>query len=127
MNRIASGLIGLILIYGVGNAVLVGAQNLFSSGDQNKLNNLQQELQTKKTSISVLGYRIDAEKSNMDQEKANGDSVDYNAQVDDYNSKLAEYQSNIDDYNNTVQQANDLSKKIGGTWYIVPIPFGHGE
>lgn len=127
MNKTASGIIGLILIYGVGNAVLVGSQSLFHSGDQTKLNNLKQELQTKKLTIDSLGSQIDTQKSNLDQEQANGDNSDYNAQVDDYNSKLTEYKSDVNDYNNTIQQANDLSKKIGGTWYIVPIPLGHRE
>lgn len=127
MKNSIIGILGIILVYGVINIVLVGAQDFWHSGDQSKLDALKQELQTKKSDIDTLEANINSEKSTMDEYQANGDVTDYNSLVDDYNSKLAEDQSDVNDYNSIVQQANDLSNKIGGTWYVVPIPGRHSE
>ncbi len=119
-----SGIIGVILLYLIGNVVFVGAQKIWHSGDQNKFDNIKQELTTKKTEIDDLESKINTKKSEMDRNSANGYIDAYNSEVNDYNLMLDKYDSDVDSYNKLVTEANGLSKKIGGTWYIVPIPVG---
>jgi len=121
MNK-TSGIIGFILVFIVGNAVLVGAQSLWHSGDQAKIDSIKQTLATNKASIDDLESRINAKKAEMDGYSANNDNEDYNLDVDPYNAMVDEYKTDIDDYNTLVKQGNDLANKIGGTWYIVPFP-----
>jgi len=116
------GLVGVILLYVIGNVVFVGAQKIWHSSDQSKFDKIKQELTIKKGEIDNLESKINTKKSEMDHDSENGYIDAYNSQVDGYNIMLSEYESDVDNYNKLVAEANDLSKKIGGTWYIVPIP-----
>ena len=53
-----SGIIGVILLYLIGNVVFVGAQKIWHSGDQNKFDNIKQELTTKKQKLMILNRKL---------------------------------------------------------------------
>ena len=46
----------------------------------------------------------------------------HNAMLQMYNAIYEKYSAEIDNYNMDVKKANALAKKIGGTWYLIPIP-----
>jgi flagellar biosynthesis chaperone FliJ len=63
----------------------------------------------------------------------NGSVSQYNELVDQHNSLLQNYNTlypvyaaRVDAYNEKVKKANIISKNIGGTWIIVPIPVPRG-
>ncbi|HUD44912.1 MAG TPA: hypothetical protein VMR41_05185 [Patescibacteria group bacterium] len=124
-NNYLAKIVGFILVivfFVVANVVFIGLQNLWHSGDQSKLDIIKQELQTKNTAIDALESNITREKSAMNQELATNNTDKYNTHVDDYNTMVNEYKTDIASYNQLVKQANDLSEKVGSTWYVVPIP-----
>jgi len=151
------GLISVVLVYVVINIFLVGGQKLWHYGDQKRLDELKEILNTEKVNIESL----EKELKNMEQcldtytiriNKLKSDIQlienryprgipsniynnyiqlinDYNSLVDTYNSTLNKYNSKyedyshqIDKYNAMVVEANNLAKKIGTTWYVVPVP-----
>lgn len=160
MNRIIGGiggLIGLLLIYGAINLVLVGGQKALHAGDQTRLDEIMKQLEVEKVQINSLVNELTALGRTLDDSDARISDLDSrllaieknypggapsalygdytrmlnerNALVDPHNANLsryktayADYSSRIAKYKSLVDEGEALSKKIGSTWVIVPIP-----
>lgn len=130
------GLVLLVVLYGVGNLMLVGGQKLWHHDDQVKLDNIKTSLASENTKINNLEaelktLEIKIKRSESYINNVGQNSNDYNSLVDEHNAKIAnynviynEYKRGIDQYNLHVNEANELAKSIGSTWYVVPIPGG---
>lgn len=101
------GILGIILIYGVINLVLVGGQNLWHSGEKNRLNELQEIMSNQEKIIHE--YKLDVENGTISDDEYN----DYTKKVDEYNENVNEY--------------NKVAEKSGTTWYILPVPGAKGH
>jgi multidrug resistance efflux pump len=132
------GLVAIAVVYLVFNLVFVGGQKLWHSGDQKKLDQIKAVLETEKNAIDDVEAQLVVKNINMDKLKKDIDALKnsrdidrYNRLVDDYNMKLGAYNQQYDDYekrlnsyNQKVNEANELAKKIGSTWYVIPVPVG---
>lgn len=134
--KIGGGLIGIVIIYGIINLVLVGGQEALHSGDKKKLDQMKIELDAGLKEITSLEFQINALDSDLQTLKNQIDSTDdiddKNVLIDRYNSNLPAYKISYDkystkliSYNLEVNNANELAKKIGSTYYLLPIPVGH--
>jgi len=139
------GLVALVAVYGVMNLVLVGGQYVWYYADNQKLEarlqQMEKDLAGSASQIEAVKAGIKAvEKANPrgipeDKYAAYSRSVRYhNELVEAHNQKVAEqqvvhgdYSSRVDQFNGLVEEANSLAKKIGGTWYVVPMPRAGGK
>ncbi|MEK5358080.1 hypothetical protein [Paenibacillus sp. FSL L8-0709] len=96
------GIIGIIIVYVVINLVLVGGQNLWHSGENNRLDELETIMSSQEKIIQSYENQVD-----------NGTISD-----DEYN----EYTKKVDEYNKNVNEYNEVAEKAGTTWYILPVP-----
>jgi len=46
----------------------------------------------------------------------------YNDKVSRYQAAYANYSAAVDAANRKIAEANALSEKIGGTWFLIPLP-----
>lgn len=129
-------IVGLIIVYGAINLVLYGAQELWHKGDTDKLNVIEEFIEEKKTEIDSLEQRLitaesglDAKESQLDSYKAFGNTYQYNLGVDDYNNLLSQYKLDLERYNSAlviynqkINEGNELIKKTGSRWYVIPVP-----
>jgi hypothetical protein len=129
-------MVGLVIVYGAINLVLYGAQELWHKGDTDKLNAVKEFIKEKKIEIDSLEQRLattesdlDEKKSQLDSYKAFGNTYQYNLGVDDYNNLLSQYKLDLDRYNSAISvynqkinEGNELSKKVGSRWYVIPVP-----
>lgn len=98
-------LIGLLLIgilYGLFNLIFIGGQSLWHMGDKHKLEALKQKMDNEL--VTIHSYESSNSKGTLTQSQYK----EYTAAVDLYNSQVTEY--------------NDLAKKVGTTYYVVPVP-----
>lgn len=133
-------IIGLVVVFGIINLVLWGAQELYYRGDTKKVNEIEVYLEGERLSIDALEAKINSEEAEIEQRenklnrlKSLGYIDEYNAGVDNFNYLLSAYKRDLDNYNaklttyNTkVDEANTLIGKSGSRWYLIPIPFGGG-
>jgi hypothetical protein len=96
------GIFGIIIIYGVINLVLVGGQNLWHSGEKNRLNELQGILSSQEIVIQSYESKVDS---------GTITDVEYN-----------EYTKKVDEYNKNINEYNEVAEKAGTTWYVLPVP-----
>lgn len=139
MNKITGwiiSLVGLIIVYGAINLVLYGGQELWHKGDTDKLHVIEEFLKGKKVEMDSIEQRLvttetdlNARKSQLDRYKAINDIYHYNLGVDSYNSLLGDYRLYLEQYNNAlsiynqkIDEGNELIKKTGTRWYVIPIP-----
>jgi hypothetical protein len=131
------GVVAIAIVYGLINLVLVGGQKVWHSGDQKKLTQIQSILDDEKKDLDRIEGELTSKNANLDKleidlkANKNGNIDRYNKLVDEYNMKLGAYNQQYDDYkkritsyNDKVNEANSIAKKIGSTWYVVPIPVG---
>lgn len=133
-------IIGLVVVFGVINLALWGAQELYHREDTKKINEIESYLEDERRSIDALEAKINSEEaqlegheSELNRLKSLGYIDEYNDGVDNFNSLLSAYKRDLDSYNakltvyNTkVDEANALIEKSGSRWYLIPIPFGGG-
>lgn len=133
-------IVGLVVVFGVINLALWGAQELYHREDTKKINEIELYLADEKRSIDELETKINSEETEIEQRenelhrlKSLGYIDEYNAGVDNFNYLLSAYKHDLDNYNakltayNTkVDEANTLIGKSGSRWYLIPIPFGGG-
>jgi chromosome segregation ATPase len=129
-------IIGFILIYGFINLVLWGGQELYWRKDTQEINKIESYLTSEKNQITSLESKIDNQsgliddkQKELDRLKNDGLIDKYNLGVDNYNFLLQEYKSNVDvykgkltEYNSQIDRVNELIKKSGSRWYLIPIP-----
>jgi hypothetical protein len=94
--------VGIALIYLVINVFLVGGQELWHKKDNQKLKEMRLELKDTENKINYY-------------ESINKNGTITEAEYDTYSKE-------IDYYNGLVEDYNKLSEKVGGTWYILPVP-----
>jgi hypothetical protein len=135
MEKLKS-IIGIIVIFGFINLLLWGGQELYWRKDMQEIRKIENYLASEKTEITLLESKInnqsisiDFKQKGLNSLKNNGLINEYNAGVDDYNILLQKYKSNVDiyngkltEYNNQVDCVNELIKKSGSRWYLIPIP-----
>lgn len=125
----------LIVAYGVINLFIVGGQKLMDRDENKRIEILKTEIEQSDKRIKSLENELTLLEDELADIKSNADSEtdedayneladSYNGSLDIYNSKYDLYEAEIADYNTKVDEANELSEKIGGTWYILPIPIG---
>jgi len=116
----------------------MSAKNIAINSEEAQLQSLQGEVKADETRLGQLGPEIDKiETKNPDgippEIYKNYTSMvnTFNSIVGKHNRELAEYKAlytkystDVSGYNVSVQTANTLIKKIGPTWYIIPIPAG---
>lgn len=156
MARLLSYIVGLIVIFGLGNILLHYGQEWYHRADQKeldsikiKLNNLKNEIDTMESKIKAKNTELENKyksiqkcKSIIKQYEIIGNSMtdmeyenyentlticnenidEYNIEFTNVNSAYDSYKENIDTYNSLIPKANELAKKVGSKWYIVPIP-----
>lgn len=139
MNRLKGwiiSIVGLIIVYGLLNLVLGGAQDLWHKGDTDKLQVIETYLKNSKLEIDALeqslaesGTELESKETELNSYKENGDTDLYNAGVDDFNALLSSYKTDLQKYNSLIttynqkiEEGNELIKKTGSRWYVVPIP-----
>lgn len=130
-------IISFILFIGfliIANIFLYYGQELIHMGDNKKINELKSYLDTEKQEITQIEQQIidlegnlKSEESNMAYFNENNSIAEYNNTVNSYNSHLAtykdlcnEYDAKIENYNLKVNEYNDLNKKTGTRYYLVP-------
>jgi len=101
------GLIKLLFIYVLINVALYYGQELYYYQDTQKMNQLESEM----SSIESDAKRLET--------YAVGNEL-----ADPYYSQ---YQNDKDEYNKKANEYNELAKKSGNRWLLIPIPFGHGQ
>lgn len=130
------GIAGILLVYGIINFFLVGAQVLYHKPDNDKINEMKSYLDTTKaeidkfeTNLPILQQRIEVMKAEMDRLKTTGNLYQYNNMINSFNSLLVNYKSDyqtyekdIAEYNQKVAEYNDLAKRIGIKVYYILIP-----
>jgi len=135
------GIIKLVVVFGVINAILWGAQELYWHKDTKKINEIEVYLENEKQTIGTLEAKINLteaeigrKESQLNSYKSLGYIDEYNTGVDDFNYLLSIYKQDLDTYNSKltsynakVDEVNALIKKSGSRWYIIPIPIPHGE
>lgn len=138
LKGLVFGLIGIVVLYGVVNFVLVGGRKLWHRGDQAKLDTLKTSLASENSRIDSLETQLKSLEADIRKSESYINSIDqyssdynnlvdqYNAKISRYNSLYSDYENSINQYNTHVNEANELAKKIGSTWYIVPIPGSKG-
>ena len=52
----------------------------------------------------------------------NGGIAPHNADVKRCDMVRTQYSAQVDSYNSLVEEANSLVKKVGTTWYVIPVP-----
>ncbi len=121
MNKIIGGfggLIGVLLVYGVINLVLVGGQNALHAGDQARLDEIKKQLEVEKTQISSLeanlsslGQTLDSYEARISDLKSHIRAIEVSypngapsAVYADYQRMLAEHNSMIAPYNSNLSQ-----------------------
>lgn len=129
-------LIRLVLIFGVINFVLWGAQELYHKEDTQRIKIIEAQLEADQRDIDSLEAKIALEEAEierkqkqLDRYKYLGSIDEYNNGVNDFNYLLAVYKSDLNAYNNKltsynqkVDEVNTLIKKSGSRWYLIPIP-----
>lgn len=129
------GIIFIALVYGIINFVFVGAQSLYHSKDNAKLEVIKSDLDEKLKNIRNQEGILKAQENFLDKTKRTIDITtdvdDHNNLVDKYNVEISLYRANysrysqdLESYNLNVNEANKLAKEVGTTWYVVPIPRG---
>lgn len=97
---IVVALAGIAIIYGLINLVLVGGQELWHGEDKKKMEEIKSFLDGEKVALSI-----------------------YDAKVNSLTDKqYDEYKQRVDNYNEKVKEYNALAEKVGGTWYVLPVP-----
>jgi len=139
---ILGSIAGVVLVYLIVNAILVGAQNMGHSDEKAQLEDYKIELKDEKENILSAKEELEAVQAKAESLKEEIDGYeadypygipeelygdyemiveDYNGLVDDYDAMRIDYEGQIDDYNEKVDTANDLAEEVGSTWYIVPV------
>jgi len=127
----------IVFVFGLGNLLLVGGQKLAHRDDLARLDKLKAQIAIDKahlveqetalsqlsTQIENLAHRVETANSLAVQ---NATIENHNRLIDDYHSLFDEYSSHVEATNQIIKEANALSEKIGGTWFLIPIPFGRG-
>lgn len=135
MDRMNSIVI-TILVFVVLNLILWGAQELFWHKDTQEINNIKVHLESEKAQIALLESSVSDQSEYLKQKEHELDYLksqaliaEYNAGVREYNSLLRKYKASVDaynsklvEYNEQVSRCNELTKKSGSRWYIIPIP-----
>lgn len=98
LNRLP-GIVRVILIFIILNAVLWGAQELYYRDDTQKMNVLDAEISTMESQIKYM------------------ESYPYTTTQSQYESLLNKRNKEADEY-------NALAKSSGSRWYLIPIPTG---
>jgi chromosome segregation ATPase len=143
----AIGIVGIALIYVILNVFVVGGQKLYHHDDQARLDSLKSELKEQKATIDNDESELTSKEDDLSSLKEEVETYesdypdgvpeeyydeyrqkvnDYNSQLTDYKDQYSTYQNELGSYNEKVKEANALAKKIGSTWYIVPVP-GRGH
>lgn len=96
------GLVIIVVIYGLFNLVIVGGQYIWHFKDNSELKRIEKTLAEQEVNIKMYEEKI------------------YNNTITD--SEYADYQNEINDYNENVDEYNEIAEKIGGTYYVLPVP-----
>lgn len=128
----------VVISFAALNVAIVGAQKFWHQEDQQRLDTLKAEISIarlrlceQEASIRLIASDI----ARMAEQIDNGGTtaIEHNALVTRYNERMslykavyADYSINIESANNKIDEANALSRKIGGTWYLIPVPRGGG-
>lgn len=126
----------LAVVYLVLNWALGGIQNLWHRNDTRRIESTKTALENERRIIDELSNRLDEEGESLSKEsdrldelKASGSTDEYNEGVESFNSRLRSYKADVDlynqkitNFNKQVGEINELIKKIGSRWYIIPIP-----
>lgn len=134
--KLGGGLLGIVIIYGIINLVMLGGQSVLHGEDKKELNQIKIELDSGLNELNALGFQLDTQESELksleDQINSTEDTDAKNELIDKYNNYLPAYNADFDQYssklvsyNLKVDRANELSNKVGSTYYILPIPGGH--
>ena len=140
MEDLPKKIIGFVVVFGIINLVLWGAQELYYHGDTQQVKEIEVWLDNERRSIDALEVKINSTEVEVDRRenelnrlKALGYINQYNTGVDSFNFLLSTYKRDVDSYNAKltaynakVDEANALIKKSGTRWYLIPIPFGGG-
>ncbi|PGK51841.1 hypothetical protein CN918_29045 [Priestia megaterium] len=133
---------GVILIYIIVNAILIGVQNMSHSDEKAQLEKYKTELKEEKEDILSAEEELKAVQAKAEslKEEVDGYEIDYpqgipeelygdyemlvdeyNGLVDEFDTMNIDYEDQIEGYNKKVETANDLAEEVGSTWYIVPV------
>ncbi|MDB5166851.1 MAG: hypothetical protein JWM37_923 [Candidatus Saccharibacteria bacterium] len=126
----------VVALYAIVNGVAFGVQKIANRDDQKKLDSLTSQIDTQEKTLNDLDKKITAEEAQLtaldkkitdeeetaDDETYNNDVAAYNKLVDLYKADIDAYNKQIPAYNAKVTEANELAKKVGSTWYVVPLP-----
>jgi len=140
MDDLPKKIIGFVVVFGVINLVLWGAQELYYRGDTQQVKEVETWLNSERRAIDALEAKINTSEAEIDRRERELDRLktlgyisQYNAGVDGFNFLLSAYKRDVDTYNAKltaynakVDEANALIKKSGTRWYLIPIPFGGG-
>lgn len=140
MEGLPKKIIGFVVIFGVINLVLWGAQELYHREDTQQIKQIEAGLEGERRSIDALEAKINSAEAELDRRESElnhlktiGYTSQYNAGVDSFNFFLSAYKRDVDNYNAKltaynakIDEANTLIKKSGTRWYLIPIPFGGG-
>lgn len=151
------GLLGIAVVYGAVNLVLVGAQKMWHHRDQIRFDQIKQQLNVEQPKIEQIKSDLRNIENTLDQsevemtnlrkqiesveakypdgipaalyndyshtiEQHNVRVSSYNVTLGQYNVLYEDYTVRIAQYNSQVEEVNALAKKIGTTWYVVPVP-----
>ena len=95
-------IVGILIVYGVINLVLIGGQELFHYNDKKELKEIHAQLEVQEGEILLYENKV-----------RNGTISE--AEYNDYEKKTNMYNQKVDEY-------NKLAEEIGGTFYVIPIP-----
>ena len=160
MQRVPSWIIrllGVIVVYGLLNVILVGGHWLWHYKDNKRRDQVKAQLGFERPRIQAIQIRLEGLTRNLDESKTQIEGLEseihsteganplgipeniydsysrtvqyHNALVTEHNQKVIQqnllyedYSSRINQYNALVEEGNSLGKKIGGTWYVIPMP-----
>ncbi|ETT55823.1 hypothetical protein BSK66_22215 [Paenibacillus odorifer] len=94
--------LALLLLFIIVNVVVVGGQELWHVKQKHELKTLQLEMVNTKEIIDSYEVKV------KDGSISDSDYTIYSKQIDLYNEN--------------VKESNNLERKIGSTWYIIPFP-----
>jgi hypothetical protein len=109
-------IVGVIVVFVVGNGLLWGIQELLSRRHVNTMNELRPE-------ITVLEQRIEHSRNWLE---TNRNRYERYGPVGEYNDSVDREHAQIDSFNSLAERYNKAARKAGSRWYLIPIP-GRGS
>jgi hypothetical protein len=128
----------IIILFGGANLLLVGAQKLWHWSDQSRLDVLKAQIAGERARLreeegwlsqhgsEIEGLRKQIVGGVFGASMRSAVITEYTERVTSFRARYERYSSDIDAVNKKIEDANALSKKIGGTWYVIPIPGRRG-